>query len=189
MAKKNVPAWQQVLLAALRNTPKARDGHDAWERMTDDEKSGVMGFLAEQCGAENAERALEESCAMIGRRKLPGWLRVILTILFWFAVWQAVKIVIFCLPTRMVWVIDLCYCALLLFVLVHDDRSRQLAQLWHEREQNLKGPRSVLEQMHNTACLTRWQALDKGYLILIGIWMAMHLFFSISVIVLREGMI
>lgn len=189
MAKKNVPAWQQVLLAALRNTPKARDGHDAWARMTDDEKSGVMGFLAEQCGAENAESALEESCAMIGRRKLPAWLRVILTILFWFAVWQAVKIVIFCLPAKMAWVIDLCYCALLLLALVHDDRGRQLAQLWYEREQNLKGPRSVLEQMHNTARLTRWQALDRGYLILIGIWMAAHLLFSVAVTALREGII
>lgn len=170
-----------MLLTALAGTPKAKDGHDAWRRMTDAEKSAVMDFLAEHVGEEKAQAALEESCAMIGRRRLPRWLRVILTIVFWVAIWQAVKLVIFYLPAELVWIIDLCYCALLLFALVHDDRGRQLEQLWFEREQNLKGLCSVLDQMHNVTQLSKRQALDKGFLILIGIWMAMHFAFRVTI--------
>ena len=47
MAKKTVPAWQQVLLVALNNVPGAKNGRDAREKLNDGEKAAVMDFLTE----------------------------------------------------------------------------------------------------------------------------------------------
>ena len=47
MAKRMVPAWQQVLLVALNNVRKAKNGRDAWDKLNDGEKAAVMDFLTE----------------------------------------------------------------------------------------------------------------------------------------------
>lgn len=67
MAKKSLPAWQQV----LRNVPEAKNGRDAWEKLNEEEQSAVMDFLTEHCGEDKAQSALEESCAMVKHGR--GW--------------------------------------------------------------------------------------------------------------------
>ena len=82
MAKEIMPAWQQVLLIALNNVPKAKTGHEAWEKLNAEEQSAVMDFLAEHCG-EKAQAALEDACGKIQR---PVWWRWPLCGLLWVAV-------------------------------------------------------------------------------------------------------
>ena len=181
------PAWQQVLLVALNNVPKGKDGRGAWDKLNAEEQSAAMEFLAEHVGEENADTALDETCAMIRRRRLPRWLLVVFAVIFWLIVWQAVNYMILVFPAKVVWSVNPGYIVLLLFTLIHRDRDRQLERLWFEREQNLKGPRTVLEQMHNVARMSRWQAFDKGYLIPTGIYIAVHIMFSIVINGLKEG--
>ena len=69
MSRKSLPAWQQVLLTALENVPKAKNGRDAWEKLNEAEKAAVMDFLTEHCG-EDAQEKLEESYGMV---KSPAW--------------------------------------------------------------------------------------------------------------------
>ena len=69
MAKKNTPAWQQVVQIALNNVPQREDGHDAWNKLNDEEKVAVTDFLTEHCG-EEAPAKLEEIC---GKIKHPKW--------------------------------------------------------------------------------------------------------------------
>ena len=47
MKRKNLPAWQQVLLVVLESVPKAKNGQDAWDKLNDGEKAAVMDFLTE----------------------------------------------------------------------------------------------------------------------------------------------
>lgn len=69
MAKKNPPAWQQVVQIALDNVRHRGDGYDAWSKLNEEEQAAVRSFLTEHCG-EDADAALEETCRQI---KNPKW--------------------------------------------------------------------------------------------------------------------
>ena len=83
MRKKDLPAWQQVVLTALENVPKAKDGHDAWQKLNPEEQSAVMGFLGEHCGhdPEKAQAMLEETAGMVKPGKRFAWLWALLVIM------------------------------------------------------------------------------------------------------------
>ena len=69
MERKNTPAWQQVVLTVLNSMHRVKNGHDAWDKLKDEEKAAVMAFLTEHCG-EKAEAALEDTCAQARPSKL-----------------------------------------------------------------------------------------------------------------------
>ena len=109
MAKK-IPEWQQVLLVALNNVPHRQDGHDAWNRLNEEEQAAVRIFLIEHCGEEAA--ALEETCGQI---KHPKWwvyfwmifsfvlLMVAGMFVFdWFEAWTGMKL------TPFLWLLVMC---------------------------------------------------------------------------------
>lgn len=80
MAKKTYPAWQEVLLMALRCVPKARDGHDAWSRLNEEEQAGVMAFLEEHCDQDpdRAKTMLEETLVLYKRTGWKAWLGLVI---------------------------------------------------------------------------------------------------------------
>ena len=66
MKRKNLPAWQQVVQVALNGMCGVKNGHEAWDKLKDEERAAVMDFLAEYCG-ENASSALADTCALPNR--------------------------------------------------------------------------------------------------------------------------
>ena len=50
MERKNPPAWQQVVLTVLNSMHRVKNGHDAWDKLKDEEKAAVMAFLNGHCG-------------------------------------------------------------------------------------------------------------------------------------------
>lgn len=83
MAKKTYPAWQEVLLLALRCVPKAKDGDNAWSRLNEEEQAGVMVFLGEHCDGDpdRAKAMLEETIALHKRTGWQAWLGLMLVVM------------------------------------------------------------------------------------------------------------
>ena len=178
MAKKSLPAWQQVLLTALRNVPKAKDGHDAWRKLSAEEQVAVMDFLAEQCGSdpEKALTLLEESVAMIkpGRRGAWLWyllgLLIIMAIVLW-AFWELEKhfgdlhgyvVMLLCLSRlEQAWNVTPTY---------------RMVQVWTERISSRAGTASALKEMHRICSLPKKELRSKAALI---IWSALLAIVSI----------
>lgn len=161
MGKK--PAWQQVVLHVLRNVPEAKNGHDAWEKLKEEEKSAVMGFLAEH-GDMEAHTALEETCARIKR---PQWLNVTGAVLIAVAAMAASV-------TLVLWMrnhagVDLKPWFLMLFIVLHlrnawqgnpANKALQVLHSYMENRENLPG---TLEKMYHVYTMPRKERMDKVF--------------------------
>ena len=88
MAKKAYPAWQEVVLTALRCVPKGKDGPGAWSRLNEEEQTAVLAFLGEHCGEERAQTALEDTIALYKRTTWKDWLGFAA----WLALWTTIVV-------------------------------------------------------------------------------------------------
>lgn len=151
--KKSLPGWQQVLLVALENVPKAKNGQDAWNGLNADEKTAVMAFLAEHCGEDRAQSALEETIPLARPHRVPRWLKWLFAL--------ALYLPLSCLLKVGPEVVKYGVIALLIGVtvmsMIRDDRSPRLEEIWRERTDYLPGIRRVLELMHNVTQLSWWE--------------------------------
>ena len=154
--KKSLPGWQQVLLVVLNNVPKAKNGQDAWNGLNADEKTAVMAFLAEHCGEDRAQSALEETIPLARPHSVPRWLKC----LFALALYLALDCLLTLLKVGPE-VVKYGVIALLIGVavmsMIRDDRSARLEEIWRERTDYLPGIRRVLELMHNVTQLAWWE--------------------------------
>lgn len=167
MAKKALPAWQQVLLTALNNVPKAKDGHNAWQKLNENEQAAVMSYLGEHCGhdPEQAQAMLDETAGMVKAHKRGAWLLVVLVVLIitaaaiW-AYWALEKhfgdlngyaIILLCL-SRLVqeWNVT---------------PTPRMVQAWSEHLANRDGTASALKEMERLLSLPKKELRSKAELI------------------------
>lgn len=170
MAKKNTPAWQQVVLTVLNGMYSVKDGHDAWNKLNDEEKAAVMDFLTEHCG-ENAQAALDEICAMARPSRLSEGLGNFLGLVGAVAIYliyrQAsdwLSSIKWLEPLQWLWILLLF--GLYIFSIFSDDRPSRMRELWRDRENCNGGPKAALNGMYRVTQMSRWQAMDKGMLML-----------------------
>lgn len=160
MSRKSLPAWQQVVLTALENVPKAKNGRDAWEKLIPEEQAAVIDFLTEHCGEDKAQGALEETWKEFKPRILPHWAEKIFG--FAFVVMLVIRLEFgLNVVSFVVWVLALCIGVV---SMIRDDRSARLAEIWRKRSENSQGPGRVLELMHNVTQLSWWEENMWGLL-------------------------
>ena len=172
MSRKSLPAWQQVLMTALENVPKAKNGRDAWEKLNEAEKAAVMDFLTEHCGEDKAQSALEETCAMIkhgrGWRTTVGLLIVlaILAVTLWAMLWldKYVEGVY-----RYLWLV---LCPLNMHTAWQGNPAGKAQQSWTKRIETNKGTALALKEMYQVYTAPRKERMNKG---MFGFWLVMWL--------------
>ena len=168
MKRKNLPAWQQVVVTVLNSMYSVKNGHEAWNKLTDEEKTAVNDYLAEHCG-EEAQAKLEETCAIAKPSRQPEWLLLLLGFgagLAILVLWKRAKEWITWpeLPQSAAWAFEALLWGFLILTLFPDEHWSRLRQLWHDRADNENGLAAVLAEMHRVTQMTRWQVLDKGNL-------------------------
>ena len=183
MKRKNLPAWQQVVLTVIESVPASKDGRDAWAKLNEEEKSAVNDYLIEHCG-EEAEAKLEETCAIARPSRLPEWLLLLLgfgACLAIIVLWERAKELISWpeLSQPVTWVLEALLWLWLIVSLFPDEHWGRMRQLWDDRADDEAGPAAVLAEMHRVTQMTRWQVLDKGDLwlraILYGCFIAVRI--------------
>lgn len=169
MAKRNPPAWQQVVLIVLNGMYSVKDGHDAWAKLSDEERSAVTDFLTEHCG-DNAQSALEDVCAMARPSRLSeglgNFLGLVGAVAIYFAFeWASdwVSSIKWLEPLQWLWILLLFGVFILSFF--GDDRPSRMRELWQYRE-DCGGSKAALDGMYRVTRMSRWQAMDKGMLVL-----------------------
>lgn len=170
MAKKNLPAWQQVVLTALNGMFGVKNGHEAWDKLKDEEKGAVTDFLAEHCG-ENAPSALADTCAIAKPSRLSeglgnflGFVGAGAIYFVWKQASDWLSSIAWLEPLQ--WLSILLMFGLYILSIVADERPSRMWELWRERENCDGGPKAVLDEMYRVMQMTRWQAMDKGMLVL-----------------------
>ena len=168
MAKDIRPAWQQVLLVALNNVPKGKDGRAAWDKLNAEEQSAVMQFLGDQCGHDpkKAQGMLAETTGMLKPGKRRAWLWVLLAIVIGTAVaiWG-----IHMLGERFG---DLHGYVTILLCLSRLEQAwnvtpvRHMVQVWMERTSNYAGTVSALNEMYRIVTLPKKELRSKAALVL-----------------------
>lgn len=73
MAKTHIPAWQQVVMQALRAVPGANGGQVAWNMLAPDEQRAVIDFAAARCEGD-VQPILEDIRQQIKPRGEWRWL-------------------------------------------------------------------------------------------------------------------
>lgn len=152
MAKKNLPAWQRVLLVALNNVPEAKDGHDAWEKLNGEEQAAVLEYLAEHCGAD-ARAKLDEACEK--PRYLRGW-RKYLAFLGSLALVAGFTALLYWLEEKL----ELRIQVYLLTILIMGNLRQawnpppdwELQTIWRKRVNTHYGTTLALNDMHKVVC-------------------------------------
>ena len=168
MKRKNLPAWQQVVVTVLNSMYNVKNGYEAWNKLTEEEQTAVNNYLTEYCGDE-AQVKLDETCAIAKPSRLPEWLLLLLGFgagLAIFVLWERAKEWITWpeLPQSAAWVFEALLWGFLILTLFPDEHWSRLRQLWHDRADNENGLAAVLAEMHRVTQMTRWQVLDKGNL-------------------------
>ncbi len=170
MAKDVRPAWQQVLLVVLNSMFGVKNGCEAWDKLKDEEKAAVTDFLAEHCG-ENASSALAETCAIAKPSRLSESLGnflgfvgavAICFVLKWISDW--LSSIDWLEPLQ--WLYVLLMLGLYIMSFFADERPSRMLELWRDRENCDGGSKSVLDEMYRVMQMSRWQAMDKGMLVL-----------------------
>lgn len=169
MAKK-IPAWQQVVLIVLNGMYRVKNGQDAWAKLNEEEKAAVTDFLTEHCG-EKAQSALEETCAMARPSRLSeglgnflGFVGAVAIYLIYRQASDWLSSIEWLEPLQ--WLCILLLFGLYIFSFFADDRPSRMRELWQSREQREGGPKAALDGMYRVTQMSRWQAMDKGMLVL-----------------------
>lgn len=184
MAKKTIPAWQQVLLVALESVPEHDNGADAWQRLNPAEQAAIMDYLAAHCGDE-AQAKLDETCAKI---KHPKW---------WMMCWVIMSLVALMViglllmtwleevrGARVVPFLWLVLCPLKMYSAWQGDPRGKAQQAWEKQEETYEGTTRALNDMHRLYTLPRAERMDKGYFIfyLVGelVWIGLLIWVSLK---------
>ena len=170
MVKKSLPAWQQVVLTVLNGMFSVRNGREAWDKLSDGEKAAMTDFLTEHCGAD-APSALEETCAIARPSRLSEGLGAFLGLVGAVAIYFAFKRISAWLSSiawlePLQWLCILLMWGLFILSFFGDDRPSRMRELWQYRENQEGGPKAVLDEMYRVTQMSRWQAMDKGMLVL-----------------------
>lgn len=174
MAKEKIPAWQQVLLIALNNIPHRENGHDAWNKLNDEEKAAVMDFLTEHCG-ENAQAALEETCRKIKHPKWWVWFWAIFSMaaLFaaffllveWWESWTDMQI------SPFLWLI---LCPLNMYTAWKGNPSSKAQKIWKAHSPNQGDTAAALKYMYQAYTAPRKERINKAsfcfWLVMLVLW-------------------
>ena len=167
MAKRMVPAWQQVLLVVLNNVPKAKNGRDAWDKLNDGEKVAVMDFLTEHCGDE-AQAKLDKTCGKVkhgkGWRTTVGLLIVlaILAVVLWLEKYVEGD-------HRYLWIV---LCPLNMYTAWQGNPVGKAQQIWEERAETDQGTALALKVMYQIYTAPRKARMNK---VMFGFWLVMWL--------------
>ena len=173
MAKK-IPAWQQVVLIALNNIPHREDGHDAWNKLNDEEKAAVMDFLTEHCG-EEAPAMLEETCGKIKHPKWWGWFWGIFSLaaLFaaffllvdWWESWTDMQLAPF------MWLI---LCPLNMYTAWKGNPAGKAQEIWKAHSPNQGDTAAALKYMCQAYTAPRKERISKAsfcfWLVMLVLW-------------------
>lgn len=177
MAKKTYPAWQEVLLTALRCVPKPKDGHDAWSRLNEEEQAGVMVFLGEHCDGDpdRAKAMLEETIALHKRTDWKDWLKLAFGVMVMVAavvayIWLKeskgfdihgyVMALLCALNLRREW------CAL---------PGYKMTEIWREHVDTCYGTNLALQDMYRHFMLPRKERVNKAALCFWAIALAVYI--------------
>lgn len=170
MAKKSIPAWQQVLLVVLNGMFSVKNGHEAWDKLKDEEKAAVTDFLAEHCG-ENAPSALADTCAIAKPSRLSeglgnflGFVGAVAIYFVWKRASDWLSSIDWLEPLQ--WLCILLMFGLYILSIFADDRPSRVLELWRNRENYDGSSKVVLDEMYRVTQMSRWQAMDKGMLVL-----------------------
>ncbi len=187
MAKEIMPAWQQVLLIALNNVPKAKTGHEAWEKLNAEEQSAVMDFLAEHCG-EKAQAALEDACGKIQR---PVWWRWLLWGLLWVAVAVAWVALFEWAEKLLDWELSPVFWALIALTNIHTgligSPFGKMQEMWKEHVATHYGTTLALNDMYRHYNLPRRERISKGMVICWAVLLVCNVFLFIGEIAEHRG--
>ena len=173
MARK-IPDWQQVLLLALNNIPHREDGHDAWDKLDEEEQSAVMDFLTEHCG-ENADTALEDTCSRIKHPKWWTWFWVIfsmvamfaagLLLLDWWESWTDMQFAPF------LWLI---LCPLNMYTAWKGNPAGKAQEIWKAHSPNRGDTLAALQYMYQAYTAPRRERINKAsfcfWLVMLVLW-------------------
>lgn len=170
MKQKHLPAWQQVLLVVLNGMFRAKNGNEAWDKLKDEEKAAVTDFLTEHCG-ENAPSALADTCAIAKPSRISEGLENLLGVVGAVAICFVLKRASDWLSSidwlaPLQWLYVLLMFGLYILSIFSDDRPSRMRELWCDRENQDGGAKAVLDGMYRVTQMTRWQAMDKGMLVL-----------------------
>lgn len=162
MAKKNTPAWQQVVQIALNNVPERDNGRDAWEKLNEEERSAVMDFLREHCG-EEAPAKLEEICGKIKHPKWWTWCWGILGFLLFMAVWlwlyDWLQDLLDTRVTPYVWLI---LCPLNMHTAWQGNPAGNAMEIWKKHAATHDGTTLALDYMLRAYTAPRRERMSKG---------------------------
>lgn len=176
MAKETMPPWQQVILTALRYVPKAKDGHDAWQKLNPEEQAAMMDYLGEHSGhdLEQAQKMLDGTVVMVKSRK-----RVWLWVLIFVLIAAATALWVCWLFEKHVG--DLSDYAIILLCLSRLEQAwnvtpyRRMAQVWTEHLSNRDGTTSALKEMERIWFLPKRELRSKTELVLYSVALAIVL--------------
>lgn len=172
MKRRQLPAWQQVLLVALESVPEHDNGADAWQRLNPQEQAAIMDYLVAHCG-DDAQVMLEETCARI---KHPTW---------WIVFWAILGIFVFvaAFVFLMLWLeeqlaIDisdyvwLLLCPLNMLSAWQGNSIGKAQQAWKKHVETYEGTMYALNDMHRLYTLPRAERMNKGLFIFwLGMWL------------------
>lgn len=174
MIRKYLPAWQQVVLTALENVPKAKNGQEAWEKLAPEEQSAVMDFLKEHCGGDRAQGVLEKTLPMAktaGRIHPVVWVLVVIAIVALCVVLMHLTDIWGRDVVRLMWIL-LCIdhvCTEL--VLAY---RKRMARIWRARVQTAYGTQLALADMRRTLDMSRWDVVSRSnvifYAVMLVLW-------------------
>jgi len=169
MKRKNLPAWQQVLLVALESVPKAKDGRDAWDKLNEEEKAAVMDFLAEHCGEDKAQDALEETCGKVKHGR--GW-QTTWGVLIGFGILAVICAALVWLGEQNNMFFAYLWIVMSLIHMIqawNGDRHGRMQTIWLEHVDSLYGTTLALQDMYRTTDMPKELLRRKADLIFWGI--------------------
>lgn len=160
-----LPSWQRVLLTALEHIPWAKDGPDAWARLSAEEQAAVMDFLAEQTGGKDVQCALEDTLA---RAEVQRTLLVVVKILLYMAVLLGVGwgLIRQGLPGDLLLWIFIGVSHVILAIM--GARRKRMERIWREREKTGYGTQLALRDMRRTLDMPLWDVADRFEIIFYG---------------------
>lgn len=163
MAKETLLAWQQVILTALRYVPKAKDGHDAWQKLNPEEQAAMMDYLGEHCDHDpvQAQAMLAESCERLKPYRYWIWPTLLLITMVVALLWWLLPRVY-----DRHWSIGMLFwIAFLLYRLILElstARKNCMIRIWRERVQTTYGTQLALRDMEKIMAARLWDVANKA---------------------------
>ena len=162
MKRKNLPAWQQVVVTVLNSMYSVKNGHEAWDKLTEEEQTAVNNYLTEYCGDE-AQAKLEETCSMMkhSRWVVQCWttLLVVAFIAAWIGFFFWLRRVLNRRVTLYSWLL---ICPINMYTAWHGNPAGKARQIWEDYMETRVDAASALNRMHLAYTAPRKERMNKG---------------------------